>query len=42
MAGAALLFFRRPDLPNLRPYVGIGISANLPLGVHMRSQRAPV
>jgi len=39
IAGAALLFFRRPDLPNLRPYVGLGISANLPLGVHMRSQR---
>ena len=40
MAGATLLFFRRPDLPNLRPYVGVGLSYNLPLGVDMLHQRS--
>ena len=40
MAGAALLFFRRPDLPNLRPYIGVGLSYNLPLGVDMLHQRS--
>jgi hypothetical protein len=39
MAAAVLVFIRRPDLPNMRAYGGIGVSAYMPNGVDMPRQR---